>query len=47
VSVPVIDLSGWVTGADRAGVAAAVDRAARDVGFLQITGHGVPVSIVR
>ena len=46
MSVPVIDLSGWVTGADRAGVAAAVDRAARDVGFLQITGHGVPDQVL-
>jgi isopenicillin N synthase-like dioxygenase len=43
-SVPLIDLSPWFTGTgrDRADVAARVDRALRDSGFLLITGHGVP-----
>ncbi|GAA4669003.1 isopenicillin N synthase family dioxygenase [Amycolatopsis dongchuanensis] len=41
-SVPLIDLSPWFAGDDRAGVAARVDAALRDSGFLLITGHGVP-----
>jgi isopenicillin N synthase-like dioxygenase len=41
-SVPVIDLTAWFDGSDRAGVAAHVDAALQDVGFFLITGHGVP-----
>jgi isopenicillin N synthase-like dioxygenase len=40
-SVPVIDLTAWFDGSDRAGVAAQVDAALQDVGFFLITGHGV------
>jgi isopenicillin N synthase-like dioxygenase len=42
--VPTIDISPYVDGsspADRAAVAAAVDRACVDVGFMQILGHGI------
>ncbi|NLU69391.1 isopenicillin N synthase family oxygenase [Streptomyces sp. HNM0574] len=44
LDVPVIDVSRWATGTarERALIAEAVDAAARDVGFMQITGHGVP-----
>jgi isopenicillin N synthase-like dioxygenase len=42
MTVPVIDLTHWRDGSDRAGVADAVGRACRDVGFLVIAGHGVP-----
>src|SRR6202167_5473471 len=43
-SVPVIDLTPWLSGdqAARAGVAAQVDAALQSVGFFLITGHGVP-----
>ena len=43
-SVPVIDLTPWLSGdqAARAGVAAEVDAALQSVGFFLITGHGVP-----
>jgi isopenicillin N synthase-like dioxygenase len=41
-SVPLIDLAPWFAGTDRAGVAARVDEALRESGFLLITGHGVP-----
>ncbi|MEM8903625.1 MAG: 2-oxoglutarate and iron-dependent oxygenase domain-containing protein [Actinomycetota bacterium] len=46
--VPVIDVSAWGSGdADaRERIAAAVDDAARHVGFLQIVGHGVPDDVV-
>ncbi len=46
--VPVIDLSGFRAGtpAQRAEVAAQVDRAAREVDFLNIVGHGVPDPVV-
>jgi isopenicillin N synthase-like dioxygenase len=40
-AVPVIDLTAWFDGSDRAGVAAQVDAALQDVGFFLITGHGV------
>ncbi|WGL50560.1 2-oxoglutarate and iron-dependent oxygenase domain-containing protein [Nocardioides sp. BP30] len=43
--VPVVDVSPYVSGGgeqERAAVAAAVDAACRDVGFIQILGHGVP-----
>jgi len=43
-AVPVIDLTPWFHGSaqERAGVAEQVDRALQDIGFLLITGHGVP-----
>lgn len=42
-SIPLIDIGPFVDGdhADRRKVAAAVDQACRDIGFLIITGHGV------
>ncbi|UQX88247.1 hypothetical protein M6D93_18460 [Jatrophihabitans telluris] len=39
--VPVIDLTRWFDGTDRTGVAAEVDEALQDVGFMLVTGHGV------
>ncbi|MEU6145623.1 2-oxoglutarate and iron-dependent oxygenase domain-containing protein [Streptomyces sp. NPDC047081] len=42
--VPVIDITPFRTGTDPASVAAAVDRAATHVGFMQIVGHGIPTS---
>ena len=47
-SIPVIDLSPWFGGsdADRRAVAREFDHAYREVGFLQVTGHRVPGSIV-
>ena len=39
--VPVVDLSGWDVPARRAAITRAVDDACSDVGFFQITGHGV------
>ncbi|MCI2416035.1 isopenicillin N synthase family oxygenase [Saccharopolyspora sp. K220] len=43
-SVPLVDLRPWFEGRaeDRARVAAEIDLALRDSGFLLITGHGVP-----
>lgn len=47
--VPVVDLGPWFTGsdADRAEVAAMVDDALQEVGFLLVTGHGIPASLAR
>ncbi len=43
LDVPVIDVSGFGEATQRTvDIAAAVDRAARDVGFMQIVGHGIP-----
>ena len=44
LDVPIIDIDGFQAGqgSRRNEIAAAVDRAARDVGFMQITGHGIP-----
>lgn len=42
--VPLIDITAYTTGgtdAEKAAVAAAVDVAAREVGFIQLTGHGI------
>lgn len=46
IDVPVVDIAGFAEGdaATRRRIAALVDRAARDVGFLQVTGHGIPTS---
>jgi isopenicillin N synthase-like dioxygenase len=42
-SIPLIDIAPFIAGdrSDRRRVAAAVDRACRDLGFLIVTGHGV------
>lgn len=45
--VPTVDITPYVgngTDADRARVAAEIDQACRTVGFMQITGHGVPTA---
>lgn len=45
-TIPIIDISPFIAG-DAAGsreVARAVDQACREVGFLLVTGHGVPRS---
>src|ERR1700693_4879463 len=48
LSVPVIDIGPYWTGGKAAErqVAAAVDRACRDIGFLVISGHGVAAELV-
>jgi isopenicillin N synthase-like dioxygenase len=48
LSVPVIDIAPYRTGdeAGRRQVAAAVDRACRDIGFLVISGHGIAPELV-
>ena len=45
--VPVIDLSSWFTGSDaeRAEVAATVDDALQEVGFMLVVGHGIPEAL--
>jgi isopenicillin N synthase-like dioxygenase len=46
--VPQVDITAYVqdgSPADRAEVAASVDRACREVGFIQIVGHGVPTRV--
>lgn len=44
LQVPIIDISGLAHGgqAQRAAIAASVGAAAREIGFMQICGHGVP-----
>lgn len=44
--VPVIDLTPYRDGTDKAGVARAVDRACRDIGFLVLAGHGVGANLI-
>ena len=46
--VPIVDITAYVTDegdAARAAVAAAVDRACSEVGFIQILGHGIPQAV--
>ncbi|ETK35804.1 isopenicillin N synthase family dioxygenase [Microbispora sp. ATCC PTA-5024] len=46
-TVPVVDLGPWFQGGpeDRARVAERVDEALREIGFLLVTGHGVPTEL--
>lgn len=47
--VPAVNISAWVadgTREERAAVVAAVDAACREVGFIQVTGHGIPSSVL-
>ena len=46
LSVPIIDIAPFRSGAGKAEVAAAVDRACRETGFLVIAGHGVGADLV-
>jgi isopenicillin N synthase-like dioxygenase len=48
MAVPVIDIAPFYAGSGegKAKVAQAVDRACRDIGFLVITGHRVPASLI-
>ncbi|GAB2449857.1 isopenicillin N synthase-like dioxygenase [Conyzicola lurida] len=46
--VPAVDITAWVTDGtaeEKAAVAAAIDTACREVGFIQILGHGIPTSV--
>ena len=45
--MPTVDISPYVTGdGDRPAVASAFDAACREVGFVQVTGHGVPDAVI-
>jgi isopenicillin N synthase-like dioxygenase len=47
VEVPVIDISAWDRGdAERDAIAEQVDQACRSIGFMQITGHGIPTEVL-
>jgi isopenicillin N synthase-like dioxygenase len=46
--VPAVDITAWVadgTADEKAAVAAAIDTACREVGFIQILGHGIPTAV--
>src|SRR5271169_6497279 len=47
-AVPVIDISGYATGApsERRAIARRIDEACRTVGFLTVAGHGVPEPLI-
>ena len=44
--VPVIDLTGFRDGSAKERIARQVDDACRAIGFLVVTGHGVPENAV-
>lgn len=46
LTVPVIDISPFIDGTAPESVAAEIDRACRELGFLVITGHGVPQPVL-
>jgi len=46
--VPAVDISSWVTNGsveEKEAAARAIDAACREVGFIQILGHGIPASV--
>jgi len=46
--VPAVDITAWVgngTDEEKAAVTAAIDTACREVGFIQILGHGIPAGV--
>jgi isopenicillin N synthase-like dioxygenase len=46
--VPAVDITAWTsngTDEEKAAVSAAIDTACREVGFIQILGHGIPTSV--
>lgn len=45
MTVPLVDLRPWFDGSGRAEVAAQIDAALQDSGFLLVTGHGVPTDL--
>ena len=48
LSIPIIDIAPYWTGGDpgKRAVAASVDQACRDIGFLIISGHGIPEEMI-
>jgi isopenicillin N synthase-like dioxygenase len=47
--VPAVDIAAWVrdgTPEEKAAVVASVDAACREVGFIQVTGHGIPAPVL-
>lgn len=48
MSIPVIDLSRFLSGdpTERRAVARETDRICREIGFLSVTGHGVPEAVI-
>ena len=44
--IPAIDLSGFLDGTDKRGVADRIGVACRDIGFFYVTGHGIPATRV-
>ncbi|GAA3224621.1 isopenicillin N synthase family dioxygenase [Actinocorallia longicatena] len=45
-AVPVVDISSYVRGEPSAATAAAFDAACSEIGFVQITGHGIPLPVL-
>lgn len=45
--IPVIDLTPYFDGSDKQGVADQIRRACLEIGFFTITGHGIPLEVIR
>jgi isopenicillin N synthase-like dioxygenase len=47
MSIPTIDISPYLDGTDKKGVAAQINKACEEIGFFMIKGHGVPLDILQ
>ena len=45
--IPVIDLAPLVAGEDDPATVAAISQACRDVGFIYIKNHGIPLALIK
>jgi isopenicillin N synthase-like dioxygenase len=46
LKVPAIDIAPFLDGSDKAGVARAFAKACEEIGFVVVSGHGIPLDVI-